>query len=148
MTLEKTASLDDCIEELTQAMECARRNIEQLRENEEDDELNLSAWSTDDEADQPERSAVPLVPVRSSNLSILESMGFCDAKLNEKLLKRMKGNIDAVVEKLLNIASRHTDESRSLSKSSTPRGSAAPSTSKPCNNAAGWNAKPSSHLTY
>ena len=118
-------------------MEYARRNIEHMREN-EDDEINLSAWSTDDEADQPERCEVPLVKVRSSNLTILESMGFCDVNLNEKLLKRMKGNLDAVVEKLLDMASRDIDESRSLSISSTERDSG-PSTSKPSNTSAGCN---------
>jgi hypothetical protein len=137
--LEHTASLDDCIEELTRAMECARRNIEQMREN-EDDEINLSAWSTDDEVDQPDRSEVAMVPTKSSNLTVLESMGFHDTSLNEKLLKRMKGNLDAVVEKLLGMASRESDESRSLSLSVTAeRASTRPSTSKPRNSSPGWN---------
>ena len=135
LMLEQTSSLDDCIEELTRAMECARRNIEQMREK-EDDDINLSAWTTDDEENQPDQSEVPIVPTRTSNLTILESMGFHDTKLNEKLLKRMKGNLDAVVEKLLDIVSRDIDESKLLSI--TERG---PSTSKPSNSSAGWKMK-------
>ena len=134
LMLEHTASLDDCIEELTRAMECARRNIEQMREK-EDDEINLSAWSTDDEVDQPDRSEV--APTKSSNLTILESMGFHDTNLNEKLLKRMKGNIDAVVEKLLDMVSRESEESRSHSISSVERASFGASTTKPSNSSAG-----------
>jgi hypothetical protein len=135
--LEQTASLDDCIEELTRAMECARRKIEHMREK-EDDDIILSAWSTDDEGDQPDRSVVAMVPTKPSNLTILESMGFHDTTLNEKLLKRMKGNIDAVIEKLLGMVSRESDESRSLSISSE-RASTGPSssTSKPSNSSAG-----------
>jgi hypothetical protein len=96
-------SLDECIDELTEAMESARRSLDEKKDSEEDN-FSFTVWSSDEDIEVVEKLTAP--SVRPPELAILESMGFRDSDLNEKLLKRMKGNLDHVVEKLLEITSR------------------------------------------
>ena len=102
MNGEKKKSLEECIEELTKAMEAARRNLEGVSDNNQD-EFSFAVWSSEDEADM-ENQVSELA--RPPELETLASMGFRDTDLNERLLKRMKGNLDNVVEKLLEMASK------------------------------------------